>query len=250
MTSNSLNTVIKALDKAGALPYVVFVGSWAQYIYSQTIFPGYYPNVKTRDIDIMYTDLKIPATDLPVVKCLTENGFKYVEDPYSGVAKFYGNEEAEVEFLTRSIPSKERAVYTIKQLGIKSEGLRDMNILTEHTAKVMFMGKSINVPEPAAYILQKLLGLQNRKPEIKREKDVSSAEALLQYISNDPVQLDRLYSIYDTLTKHEKEKIDWAINTYGNRYDFSLLHSCNIKERTLSGHDDYNDRDDYDDIEP
>ena len=61
---------------------------------------------------------------------------------------------------------------------------------------------TIIVPEPEAYILQKLLINPKRKDVEKREKDMRSIQVLIPHISK-----DRINEILDNLTKKQQNTI-------------------------------------------
>lgn len=63
----------------------------------------------------------------------------------------------ELDFLTRAIGSGGKSSYPIRALGIKSEGLHVINILADYSCEIERNGCKIIVPEPAVYVIQKIL---------------------------------------------------------------------------------------------
>ena len=59
------------------------------------------------------------------------------------------------------------------------------------------------IPEPEAYILQKLIINPLRANEEKREKDMRGVDMLLRHIKR-----DRLRQIYDNLPKKDRRVVD------------------------------------------
>ncbi len=57
-------------------------------------------------------------------------------------------------------------------LDIKSEGLREINIIADLTIKYRKNGLLILLPEPAVYIVQKILANPARVPTLKKENDI------------------------------------------------------------------------------
>ena len=57
-------------------------------------------------------------------------------------------------------------------------------------------GYKINIPEPSAYILHKMIINHNRKPIEKREKDIEKVKNLLFYIKDDKKEAKRFAEIY------------------------------------------------------
>ena len=51
---------IKVFDDIGLLPYVMIIGSWAEYFYPMLFDTDFIPNLKTRDIDFFYKNINLP----------------------------------------------------------------------------------------------------------------------------------------------------------------------------------------------
>lgn len=51
---------IKILDEKHVLPCVMVIGSWAEYIYSYYFESNYQPNIRTRDVDFLYPNIRKP----------------------------------------------------------------------------------------------------------------------------------------------------------------------------------------------
>ena len=52
--------IIEVFNKEGLLPYVMLIGSWAEYIYQYYFQSDFRPNLRTRDVDYLYINLKKP----------------------------------------------------------------------------------------------------------------------------------------------------------------------------------------------
>jgi hypothetical protein len=59
--------IIETLDKCGALPHLMIAGSWAEYIYSESLGDGVRAGFRTRDIDIVILNIRKPAEKLPMI---------------------------------------------------------------------------------------------------------------------------------------------------------------------------------------
>lgn len=60
--------LLQLLDEAGALPHVLVIGSWAEYLYAHSgLLPGFDANLRTLDIDFLVRNQRKPARaiDLP-----------------------------------------------------------------------------------------------------------------------------------------------------------------------------------------
>lgn len=194
---------INALDELKILEHVIIVGSWAEYFYPQFFETDFIPNIRTRDVDFFYRNINIPREKVPLITKLEKIGFIHEADHYSGVSKFYREDLLELEFLTRALGSGAKAQYTIKALGIKSEGLRVINILSDYVCEIEKHGFKILLPEPAAYVIQKILINPVRIPRYKREKDILTVAELLAHIKKSKYHRSMLKDVYEGLSKKQ-----------------------------------------------
>lgn len=199
---------IEVFDRAGLLPYVMLIGSWAEYIYQFHLKSDFHPNLRTRDIDFLYVNLNRPDRDINLFSRLKEKGFVYKEDSVSGVGKFVKEDLLELEFITRVL-GKGQATYKIPSIGIEAEGLRIVNMLADYPLELECNGHVITVPEPEAYILQKLLTNPTRTPESKKEKDIQAVRELLKHIEK-----DRVRQIFDKMPKRSQKNVDLVCKAY------------------------------------
>ena len=104
---------ISVFDKEDLLPYVMLIGSWAEFLYPYYFQSDFKPNLRTRDVDFLYRNLKAPQErKIRIVPSLREKGFYYKEDSLSGVGKFIKEDLLEIEFITRVL-GKGQKVYKI-----------------------------------------------------------------------------------------------------------------------------------------
>jgi len=194
---------IEVFDKEGLLPFVMLIGSWAEYIYQFYFKSDFMSNLKTRDVDFLFRNLNIPKRKIELSKALEEKGFVYREDYLTGVGKFSKENFLEIEFITRVLGKGERAYEKIPSIGVKAEGLRAVNILADYPLTFKCRGYDIVVPEPEAYVMQKLIINTTRNPEDKKEKDIQAIRQLLKHINK-----NRVHEIYSRLTKAQKQTVD------------------------------------------
>lgn len=210
---------IKVLHDIEILSHVMLIGSWAEYLYPSLFDSDFEPNIRTRDIDFFYRNLKLPNKPVRFVEAMKRSGFVYDVDTYSEVAKFYKEDLLEIEFLTKVIGSGSRSVYTIEGLGIKAEGLRIINILDDFATEVNQNGYTIIVPLPAAYIVQKLLANPTRVPASKKAKDIAAVVNLLEHINASEKHRQDLANLIGTLTAKQKKTLYEVTEQYGIRLE-------------------------------
>jgi hypothetical protein len=199
---------IEVFDREELLPHVMLIGSWAEYIYQFHLKSDFRPNLRTRDIDFLYVNLNRPEKDIRLFNGLKEKGFVYKEDSFSGVGKFVKEDLLELEFITRVL-GKGRATYKIPSIGIEAEGLRVVNMLADYPLKVECNDHVIIVPEPEAYVLQKLLTNPTRTPVDKKEKDIQAVRELLKHIDS-----NRVRQIFGEMPKRSQSTVVSVCGTY------------------------------------
>lgn len=177
------NDTIRILFKLDLLEHLILIGSWAEYIYQQTgYFEGFVSNFKTTDLDFLIPNIKKPNRKVNLCDAMERAGFLMRVDSINGLTKFYqGEGPLELEFIARELGSGQVGAYTVENLGIRVEGLRHLNVLAGNAIPVLFQSYIVKVPRPQAYVLHKLI-INNRRPEYKKVKDLSSVENLLDYI--------------------------------------------------------------------
>jgi len=192
----------------------MLIGSWAEYLYPLLFESEFEPNIRTRDIDFFYRNLKLPDKPIRFVEAMKQNGFLYDVDRISEIAKFYKEDLLEIEFLTKVIGSGAQSSYLIRALGIKAEGLRIINILDDFATEVMKNGYRVIVPLPSAYVVQKLLANPTRVPANKKEKDIAAVINLLEHIKASEKHRQDLHHVIDSLTVKQRKVLDEVTNQY------------------------------------
>ena len=197
------------------MPYVMVIGSWAEYIYQHYHISGFVSSLRTRDVDFFYYNIGRPQRkNINIIENMKNKGFAYIEDSLTGIGKFYKEDLLELEFLT-SVLGKGKVVNDIPSLKIKAEGLREINMLADYPLEINCDGHMIRVPELEIYILQKLFTNPTRIPKEKQEKDMRAVKELLHYVN-----IDRVNQIFNCLTKKEKKTINETKQKYS--IDFAI----------------------------
>ena len=212
---------IKAFEELGILSNIMIIGSWAEYLYTDLFKTDFYPNLRTRDVDFLYRNIHIPKEKVPLAQKLQEIG--YIYDEVDGISRFYKDDFLELEFLTRVLGAGTEGKIRIEPLGITSEGLRVINILSDFacTVEKISDGRSytIAVPEPAVYVIQKILTNPIRQPEEKKLKDISAVQELLYHIRKDECHTAKLREVYAFLSKKQLKTVE----TVCLQHDIKLL---------------------------
>lgn len=210
---------IRVLNELEILPHVMLIGSWAEYLYPHLFESGFEPNIRTRDIDFFYRNIRIPSQPVQFVTTMRQNGFVYEADSVSEVARFYKEDLLEIEFLTKVNGSGAETAYLIRALGIKAEGLRIINILDDFATEVTLNGFTITVPQPAAYVVQKLLANPTRVPAGKKAKDIAAVVNLLEHINASEKHRQDLTNVIGTLTAKQKKTLYEVTKQYEIRLE-------------------------------
>ena len=204
---------INTFDNEGLLKHVMIIGSWAEYIYSYYFSSDFIPNLRTTDLDFLYKNIRQPQHKINIISKLSQSGFVYKEDFLTGVGKFFKEGVLEIEFLTRSIGRGNDTV-NIKSIGINAESLREVNMLADYPLELECGEHIVTVPEPAAYILQKLY-INPKRKEDKQKKDIRAIRELLAHIKSNEYENARLEFILGGLhKKHKKIVLKVAAENY------------------------------------
>ena len=72
---------ISVFHNEGLLPYVMLIGSWAEYIYQHHLATGYQANLRTRDVDFLYPNLNRPQNkQIRIVERMEEKDIQSVKE--------------------------------------------------------------------------------------------------------------------------------------------------------------------------
>jgi len=199
--------LLKALHQSGVLSHVTLIGSWCLPIYR-----AYFDNapeipiLRTMDLDILVHKNLTLTYIIDVPKILNSFGFDEEFSHLDGHCK-YVHPEIEVEFMVAEFGRGKSGPYNIKHLNVLAKGLRFMNIVTEHTITVMYMGIPIHVPDPAAFVLLKYLISTKRRDPAKKIKDLRAANELGQFMFNDSAQRKNIKVVFSSMHKKWQQTV-------------------------------------------
>ena len=198
---------IGCLEKSDSVNHVVIIGSWAEYLYYKAgLLPGFEPDMSTIDLDVLIKNLRLPRKERNLIDVASENGFTYEEDYITGISRFFGRDQFEVEFLIA-----QRGKGTDKlprtKLGVNAQQLSHLSVLAEYTVQVNIGGQNLYVPTPEAYVLHKMI--INNKRGLKAEKDRGKIAQLLPFLEE-----DKWNEIQEGLSKKERQLIKQFMEDY------------------------------------
>jgi hypothetical protein len=202
-----LEKLLVKLNDLRILENFIIIGSWAQYFYSiyyrdTTDFPL----LRTLDVDLLIHRIPKNPTNINLPEILS-NEFDFIKtfDTESGLMKLQ-HPDFELEFL---IPEKVRGTNRpekIPSLHLNAQPLRYLYILESHVLTLEHNGLKIQLPVPAAFIIQKILILPKRKNE-KFEKDISSIISISGFLLRDAGQRNELTKVMMELPKKTQKDV-------------------------------------------
>ena len=199
--------LVGALDSAGVLQHVMFIGTWAEWLYTDyfaaTAQGGEYrvDIGKTHDIDVYFRSYLMEIEGASKLREELANAGFVPGSDFKGTF-FYGG--IEVEFVAGTV-GVGRGIVEIPSVGIKAERLDELSML--EPAWVEKRGYRICVPTPASYAVQKLYINPERRPESKRARDMRKVAVLLQAMGEVPGQMDELAALLGRLPEDRLRRI-------------------------------------------
>lgn len=191
-----IGNVLEALAKAGVFRLRgVLVGTVAYQTYPAMLgvaLPN--PSLQTNDIDIaQFEDLSVALTDqtqsiFNVLKKADET-FRAVPTTHRDrVTSYVAKDGLRVEFLTPNTGPETDAPRSLPALQTDAQPLRFLDFLIYEPEQAVVLhgpGILVLVPSPQRYAVHKLIISRRRRGgNIKRDKDVQQAEALLKILTD------------------------------------------------------------------
>lgn len=192
---------VKMLSDNDCLNHVILIGSWAEYIYKETsMMPGFEPNIKTLDVDFLIKNMRKPLPPKNISVLAKEEGYLVDKDILNGTTKIFDRTGLEIEFLiNKTGAGLENSIDT--NLGVTAQSLRHLHVLLENTTAVKYLGMTITVPIPEAYVLHKII-INNQRGR-KQEKDKHAVLNLWKHIN--PTIFNELYGGMKKKEQHAVE---------------------------------------------
>lgn len=219
--------VLDSFESAGVLPHVIVVGSWAEFVYDKAKLLDFKANLRTQDIDILIPNIRRPQTKVNIADVLKSSGFELRRN-LEGLMKFNKNGEIDIEFLVREIGRGQLDPYQVPSLGVTAQGLRNMEVLTDHAIPVPYEKYLINVPRPEAYVIHKMIINPERLPEYKREKDIEAIRNIIEKADSKEFK-ENLINIYLGLTKTQQKKVLKTCQDYNLKIGKTFIECVQVR---------------------
>ncbi|MBU4376918.1 MAG: nucleotidyltransferase domain-containing protein [Candidatus Omnitrophica bacterium] len=214
--------VLRRLDNAGVLKYLILVGSWCIPFYRDYFKDvPYVSSIRTRDVDFMIPGRIKIKTKIDLVELLKDLGFVVGFQGREGYIRLEHPELA-IEFL---VPEKGRGSnkpFPLKELGINAQPLRYLNLLTQNVIHTEVDGIKISLPHPVLFAFHKLIIAQLRKNEDKATKDNEGALRILKAVlaKGESAIIKR---IFNSILPKWREKVLKAVRREGESELLQIL---------------------------
>lgn len=203
----AFSRVLALIDKAGCLPHVILIGSWAEFVYRESgILEGFAPNIRTMDVDFLVRNLRQPSPAVHLVSLAREQGFLVESDVLTGTTKLFDMSGLEVEFLIGKMGAGIEASLKTN-IGVTAQTLRHMDILSGNTIAPECLTHLVRVPIPEAYVVHKMV--INAQRGSKAEKDAQAVLGIWPYL--DRTKID---DVLRFLTKKERSRAREFLSIY------------------------------------
>lgn len=210
-----LYTILKDLHDAGVLKHVVLVGSWCQEFYRYEYENAFeIPATRTKDADILIPRRLKIESPINLHKIFEKRGFVTQMHYDSGFAKFI-HRDLTFEFLTDAGAKADEKQLRFKDLNIVAQELHFMNIPLAHQKTVQYKEITLNIPEPEAFALHKLIISQRRGDPEKKAKDIATAKGMFLFFRGKPHHIKKLHSLLESFPKGWRKKIIVALENTG-----------------------------------
>lgn len=210
-----LLAVLRDMQKADILRHFILIGSWCQNFYRHLYGnPVEIPAARTLDADMLIPK-QFPKDRLVSIPQIMENNNFAVEVDFpSGLYRFT-HPDLKFEFLTNPGAKPSEEVFRFRQLGITAQELRYMAIPLDHRMTITYDAITLNIPEPEAFTLHKLIVCCLRKNPEKAVKDIETARGMLMFFEQNPHHVKHIRKIYSGFPKGWQQRVDDGLKKAG-----------------------------------
>ena len=210
-----LYDILKELQNAGVLKHLVLIGSWCQYFYRHHYENAFQiPATRTLDADILIPRRIKLSQPVNIHEILLRHGFAVAADLEGKVAK-YLHRDLSFEFLTDAGAQADETELRIPALNIVAQELHFLGIPFDYRMTIEYRDLSLNIPEPEAFALHKLIVSQLRKDVEKKSKDIETVSGMFQFFKGKEKHIRRLHQIMGELPGGWRKKIRNALQNTG-----------------------------------
>jgi hypothetical protein len=210
-----LLSVLRDMQHADILRYFVLVGSWCQDFYRHIYGnPVEIPAARTLDADMAIPRHLPKNKQVSILQIMEKNGFAVEIDFPSGLYRFT-HPDLNFEFLTSPGAKSGEDVYRFKRLGITAQELPYMTIPLNYPMAITYEDITLNIPEPEAFTLHKLIICGLRSDPEKAQKDAETARGMLIYFEDKEWHIRRLQEIFSSFPKGWKKRVKEGLNKIG-----------------------------------
>jgi hypothetical protein len=144
--------------------------------------------------------------EFDVPAALSELGFEPEWSLRGGYCK-YVHPEMEVDFLIPEQGRGSNKAVSVDVLHVEAQPPRFLSLAYDQSMIVQYHGYDIRLPDPAAFVLLKLLVIPRRKDPGKDEKDAYTARAIGEYLLAHVEQATKLRAMFNNLPKGWQKKV-------------------------------------------
>ena len=212
--------ILQELNKNNVLQDLIIIGGWCLIIYREQYGnPSTISALRTSDVDFLVSLDQKFQTRVDIGQIFSNIGLEEKFSITQGYIK-YVHPDLEVEFLVPMLGRQVNTPFTLNALKTNAQRLRFLDILVKYSKLVDYCNLKVRVPEPAAYVINKLIASSRRDNPLKASKDLKSAKELGEYILVDEVQRNLLKSIYSGYKTNIKKKIANIVKLHSQKiYD-------------------------------
>ncbi len=197
--------LLETFHENGLLKHLILIGSWADFLYEEcSVIENYTSLIRTQDIDWLILNRDRPSPPVSLHKILTEK--EYMPNFSRSGIVCYGKDEFEVEFLSMH-QGRPTLIADCPGVGITAEVLTHVDMLARFRITVDYKGYPVQIPEPAALALHKMIIRKERKPD-KQEKDLNTIIGLLIRLTENDAGTQSLKAVYADLFIKEKKQVE------------------------------------------
>jgi len=204
--ANLLFKILGLLEKEGILKHLIIAGSWCLYFYK------FYYNKKqpivslrTRDVDFLLPDPKSITKEVNLPELLKDLGFVIDYRGEQGYIRLV-HPTVFIEFLVPERGKGFDKAFPLPKLGLNAQALRFIDILYIKTITVKIKDVKVRLPNPACFLLHKIIVFKRRTEKDKRSKEIEQIERMLDFLKNEN-KLRSLKIIYTALHPKWQKRI-------------------------------------------